>query len=79
MQDNARQHVAAQVRQYCEEVEIRTTNWPARSPDLNPIQHVWDSLKRAVYAKNPVPTTVTALRIAISQEWANNLKTVQKP
>lgn len=71
MQDNARPHAAAQVRQYCEEVGIRTMNWPARSPDLNPIEHVWDSLKKAVYARNPVPTTVAALRTAISQEWNN--------
>lgn len=71
MQDNARPHAAAQVRQYCEEFGIRTMNWPARSPDLNPIEHVWDSLKKAVYARNPMPTTVAALRTSISQEWNN--------
>lgn len=71
MQDNARPHAAAQVQHYCEEVGIRTMNWPARSPDLNPIEHVWDNLKRAVYARNPSPTTVAALRTALSEEWDN--------
>ncbi|CAH2097222.1 unnamed protein product [Euphydryas editha] len=66
MQDNSRPHSTAQVRQYCEEVGIRTMNWPARSP-LNSFEHVWDSLKKAVLARNPVHTTVAALRTAILQ------------
>lgn len=71
MHDNARPHVAIRVHQYLTEVAIRTMDWPARSPDLNPIEHMWDKLKRAVYARNPVPTTVPELREAITQEWEN--------
>ena len=39
MQDDARPHTAAIVRQYLEEVEVLVMAWPARSPDLNPIEH----------------------------------------
>lgn len=45
MHDNARPQAARVVRQYLEEVEIPTLNWPARSPDLNPIKHVWGHLE----------------------------------
>lgn len=69
MHDNARPHTAASVRQYLEEVEIAAMDWPARSPDLNPIEHLWDHLKRKVRARNPAPTTKLELKEALIEEW----------
>jgi len=42
--------------------------WPANSPDLNPIENVWRILKSRV--KLWKPTTKEALREAIDTEWA---------
>ena len=69
MHDNARLHVAHVVTEYLREVGIRTMDWPARSPDLNPIEHLWDELKRRVRARVPAPTRLPELRIAIEEEW----------
>lgn len=69
MQDNARPHVARIVTQYLEEVGIQVMQWPARSPDLNPIEHIWDTLKQKVRARNPAPTTLGELETAIKEEW----------
>jgi len=27
--------------------------WPARSPDISPIENIWNILKKQVYARNP--------------------------
>lgn len=69
MQDNARPHTAAAVRQYLQEVGIQTMDWPARSSDLNPIEHLWDELKRKVRARNPAPATKSQLLAALIEEW----------
>lgn len=69
MQDNARPHSAAVVRQYLNEVNVPVMDWPSRSPDLNPIEHLWDELKTKVRARYPAPTLIAELRVALSEEW----------
>ncbi|UYV66286.1 hypothetical protein LAZ67_4001208 [Cordylochernes scorpioides] len=44
-------------------------DWPARSPDLNPIEHVWDALGRRIGARHPSPRTLVELRTALLEEW----------
>lgn len=69
MQDNARPHVARIVTQYLDEVNILPLQWPSRSPDLNPIEHVWDMLGRRVRQRNI--ETLPDLRTALLEEWEN--------
>jgi len=71
MQDNARPHTANCVRDYLELVAITVMDWPARSPDLNPIEHVWDKLGQLIKKRNPAPTTFQELRSALTEEWDN--------
>ena len=53
MQDNARIHRANTVKEFLESKGIWTINWPAHSPDLNPIEQVWKALKRKIYEIEP--------------------------
>ncbi|GFT49362.1 transposable element Tcb2 transposase [Trichonephila clavipes] len=45
-------------------------DWPARSPDLNPIEHVWHFLGRRLAARTLPPVTIRELRLALQDEWA---------
>ncbi|UYV66997.1 hypothetical protein LAZ67_4003618, partial [Cordylochernes scorpioides] len=65
MDDNARPHRARLVNEYLQSENIRRMDWPARSPDLNPIEHVWDALGRRIGARHPSPRTLVKLRTAL--------------
>ncbi|GBO11641.1 Transposable element Tc1 transposase [Araneus ventricosus] len=69
MDHNARPHRALLVDEFLESEDIHRMDWPARSPDLNPIQHVWDALGRTIATCNPRPRTIQEMKTALLNEW----------
>ncbi len=69
--DNARPHVERICTQFLEAENIPVLAWPAYSPDMSPIEHVWDALDRRIQQRVPVPANIQQLRTAIEEEWTN--------
>lgn len=67
--DNAPVHRAKAVIDWKEENLITSLPWPAQSPDLNPIEHLWDILGRKVHEHKPHPKNLKELRDLVQEEW----------
>lgn len=80
MQDNASSHVARDTLEDLEARGIVLLEWPPFSPNLNPIEYVWNKMKdflQAYYPENPTYDQLRAgLRAAweaISEDWLMEL------
>ncbi|GFT80483.1 transposable element Tcb2 transposase [Trichonephila clavipes] len=69
MDDNATCHRTLAVQDCLDSEGIQRLVWPARSPDLNPIENVWDALGRQVAGRNYPPTNKNTLIRALTEEW----------
>jgi hypothetical protein len=66
-QDNARPHTAVVTQRALQGVDMLP--WPARSPDLSPIEHIWDIIGRQLQ-RHPQPAlTVPVLIDQVQQAW----------
>ncbi|GFT13314.1 transposable element Tcb2 transposase [Trichonephila clavipes] len=70
MDDNAPCHRTVAAEQLLESEDIERMDCRHRSPDLNPIEHVWDFLGRRLAARTLPPVTIRELRLALQDEWA---------
>ncbi|GFT31982.1 transposable element Tcb2 transposase [Trichonephila clavipes] len=66
--DNCRSHRANPVENFLFEEGIVRMEWPACSPDMNPIEHVWDALGRRVVGHQPPPQTLQEMERALLEE-----------
>ncbi|GFW81192.1 transposable element Tcb2 transposase [Trichonephila clavipes] len=69
MDDNATCHRTLAVQDCLVSEGIQRLVWPARSPDLNPIENVWDALGRQVAGRNYPPTNKNTLILVLTEEW----------
>jgi hypothetical protein len=67
-QDNARPHIAGIVRNCFNDHNIEVMEWPANSPGLNPIEHLWDTLNKRIREHQPIRNHQYVEELLL-QEW----------
>lgn len=78
-QDNAPIHRAKANDKWFKDKKVELLEWPALSPDLNPLENVWGILARQVYAEGRQFESKEELKKAIKTEWAKiSIKDLRK-
>ena len=67
--DNARPHRSRAVIACLRQNASSTLPWPARSPDLNPLEHLWDILGWKIRQITPSVKTLFELEAALHRKW----------
>jgi len=70
MEDNSPIQNACASKAFLAEKSIRKIEWPAQSPDLNPLENVWFILKSNIQQLYQ-PRTVPEMHEALQQAWAD--------
>jgi len=67
--DNAPCHASNKTKQWKEDNLIERLPWPAQSPDLNPIENLWNELETRIRKHKPIPKNKTEFFAALQEEW----------
>ncbi len=68
-QDLAPAHTAKGTKSWFNDHGVTVLNWPANSPDLNPIENLWGIVKRKM--TDTRPNNADDLKAAIKATWAS--------
>ena len=69
MQDGAPAHTNKHTLKWLQGHQIHLLNWPGNSPDLNPIEHIWELVKRRLAKKYRMLSKQANLHQAWLDEW----------
>jgi transposase len=69
LQDGAPPHINKETLRIFKRHGVWLVNWPGNSPDLNPIEHIWDLIKSRIDEKYGYMIDDKALEAAWYEQW----------
>jgi hypothetical protein len=67
-QDSDPKHTAGRIKEWITSKSITVMKWPSQSPDLNPIEHLWNHIDRQLQKKGR-GRNLTELWERVKEEW----------
>lgn len=67
--DNDPKHTAKRTKRWLGDNHIRVLDWPAQSPDLNPMEHLWEEVKRRMSNLSKKPRSKDELWDRLQDVW----------
>jgi DDE superfamily endonuclease len=68
-QDNDPKHTCKKAKEWFQDHNMQVMTWPAQSPDLDPIEHLWSHLKRKLKEYEEPPRGINELWERIQVVW----------
>ena len=69
--DNDPKHTSHKTKTWLNQNKVIVLDWPAQSPDMNIIEHVWDYLEKKLRARKVKPSNKEQLWHILEEEWEN--------
>lgn len=67
--DNDPKHTSKEAKEFLERNKVNVMPWPSQSPDLNPIEHLWNDVDKVIKTKKL--SNLNQLYDRIAEAWNN--------
>jgi transposase len=68
-QDHDPKHRSSKTERWLTANVPAVMNWPSNSPDMNPIENIWNIMKHRIEKRKPI--NINELKTFIDEEWEN--------
>lgn len=70
-QDNDPKHTSKATKKWLADNKVTIMDWPAQSPDMNPIENLWSELETRIRSREVQPSNKYQLFEMLQEEWKN--------